>query len=52
MSQREGIGVVRPDIIADPKYPARRRRKNYLSVKIQTRQTIIAVTPNQMLYTS
>jgi hypothetical protein len=50
MSQREGIGVVCPDIIAVPKYPARRRRKNYLSVKIQTRQTLIAVTQNQMLH--
>jgi hypothetical protein len=52
MSQREEIGVACPDIVAVPKYPARRRRKNYLSVKIQTRQTLIAVTPNQMLHTS
>jgi hypothetical protein len=52
LSQREGIGVLCPDIIAVPKYPARRRRKNYLSVKIQTRQTLLAVTPNQMLHTS
>jgi hypothetical protein len=52
MSQREGIGDVCPDIIAVPKYPGRRRRKNYLSVKIQSRQTLIAVTPNKMLQTS